>query len=248
MSSNFFYTIIFISINILITVFYLKRSDSKSGCITSIYIGIVIFCINLFVIFSILAFTHTLKESYQVLTSGKTYTATVIDFNTKKVYNSDTEKYQEMNTPTVRFLDENENNIEVQLDFSTSGLAIGDKYKINYNTKAERAITLGFPFIIKIVATFIFCVIFSFLFIGEMLYIFNRKMEGYFSIIKKAGIYFFLPFMLIGFDALLIYALFYGNEAPLIAVGLLVFFILILTLTIYIYLKILFTKGIAGLE
>ncbi len=48
---------------------------------------------------------------------------------------------------------------------------------------------------------------------------------------------------MIGFDALLTYAIFHGNEVPIWVSGLLVFFILMLTLGIWAYLKMIISKG-----
>lgn len=237
--TTYFYA--FIVINIIITFFVLKRSK-KIGCIAFGYIGLVLFIINLFTVFSWLSFYSTIEETYGVLTSGKNYTATVINYTSKEVYNSENRQYRTMYTPIVEFTTFQGDNITRSLDFSTSGLEIGDTYWVNYNTATGKVTTLGFTITIKVVGTFLFCFIFMILFIGEILYLFNLRMDRYFSFLKGAGLYFFLPLIMIGFDALLIYALFYGNAVPLWVSLLLVFFIIMLTLAIMGYFKMMFSK------
>jgi len=217
MSSNLIYITSFILINIFIISLCIKRSKNESpdsleasnGCIAFGYFGSIVFIVNVFTLGTYLSFCNALKDNYEVMTSGKNYTATIIDFTIKKIYDSDSASYYERRIPTVIFVDDKENSIKAQLDFSSS-LEIGDTYKINYNSKNEKVIALGFTLIANLLMTFAFCFIFSFLFIGEMLYIFNRKMEKYFSLMKKVSLFFLFPLVILGFIIALIYFIFYG--------------------------------------
>ncbi|WP_282143349.1 hypothetical protein [Cellulophaga baltica] len=238
------YSTAFILATSIFTILVVKRLGSQSGCITYGYIGLILFSINIFFIFSGSIFISTLKDTFTVLVSGENYTATVSSYSKEEVYDSDEDKYETMYTPTVSFNTKYGQTIERELDFSTTNLELGDTYKINYNKLDDKIITLGFMLFIKLAGTFIFCFIFSFLFIGELLFAFNKNMDTYYSIVKKAGFYFFLPFLMIGFDALLIYGLINGNEVPIWVSLVLVFFIVVLTLAIVGYLKTTYAKGI----
>lgn len=237
------FTISFIVITILMTTLIRKRLGNKSGCISFGYIGLILFSINIFFIFSWVFLATAVKETFLATTSGDNYTATVVSFTTKKTYNSDEERYETMHNPTIRFITKEGRILQRELDFSSSGIEVGDTYQINFNEQNNTVITKGFLMYIKLAASFILCFIFTFLFIGEILYVFKFKMESYYDLIKKVGFHFFIPFLMIGFNILLVYALFYGNEVPLGVSIVLVFFIIVMTLAIVGYLKMIKTKG-----
>ncbi|WP_299105041.1 DUF3592 domain-containing protein [uncultured Winogradskyella sp.] len=236
------YSLSFLAITILMVYFFVKRLG-KAGCMTYGYMGLIIFCINLFTIFS-LFFAYTIsKEVYSVLTSGEKYNAVVISYTTETHYDSDDGSSYTMDTPTVRFTTDTGETIERELDFSTSDVTVGDEYKVNYNAETGSVITLGFTLIMKVVGAFIFSFIFTFLFIGIIMYSFGYEMEGYKNLIAKIGFNFFIPFLMIGFNALLIYGIFYGNEVPVWVTLMLGFFVFMLTLGILGYIKMMFSKG-----
>ena len=68
-------------------------------------------------------------------------------------------------------------------------------------------------------------------------------MEGYKTVVSKIGFVFFIPFLMIGFNALLMYGIFFGNSVPGFVTALLVFFSLALTLATWGYFKTIIVKG-----
>lgn len=232
----------FVIITILLTYFFVKRMDKK-GCVTFAYVGAVIFCINLFAIFSWMFMIGSCRDIYKVISSGRQYTASVISYTTEEHYDSEDHRYYTMHTPTVQFTTASGEMVTQQLKFSTSNIEVGDTYKINYNEANGEVITLGFTMVIKFAGSFIFCFILTFLVAGMIRYVLGWPMERYYALISKIGFNFFLPFLMIGFDALLIYALFYGNEVPGWATALLVFFIVVLSLSVWGYIKMIISKG-----
>lgn len=235
------YIVSFIAVSILMVFFVIKRLG-KSGCMTYGYAGLVIFSINLFTVFSLyFAFTTT-NQVYAVLTSGEKYNAEVISYTTETHYDSDDGSSYTMDTPTVRFTTKQGETIERELDFSTSDITVGDTYNVNYNAETGAVITLGFNLIIKVVGSFLFLFIFTFLFIGVIMYALGYNMEGYKSLVAQIGFKFFIPLLMIGFNALLIYGIFYGNDVPVWVTLMLVFFVVMLTLGIVGYFKMMFAK------
>jgi len=112
--------------------------------------------------------------------------------------------YTTMYTPTVTFKTQKDSVLTKTLSFSTSNLEIGDTYRVNYNTSTGKVITLGFTLVMKFIGSFIFCLIFSFLFLGILLYTFGYSMSGYKTLVSKIGFYFLIPFFMIGFTCLMI--------------------------------------------
>ncbi|RYE00071.1 MAG: hypothetical protein EOP54_01565 [Sphingobacteriales bacterium] len=232
----------FVLISILLTYFFVKRMEAK-GCITFAYVGAVIFCINLFALFSWMFMWTSCRDIYNVVSSGKQYTASVISYTSEEHYDSEDRRYYTMRKPTVQFRTESGAVIRKPLSFSKSSLEVGDTYKVNYNAATGEVITLGFIMIIKFAGSFIFCFILTFLVAGMIRYIIGWPMERYYTLISKIGFNFFVPLLMISFDALLIYALFYGNDIPGWATAILVFFIIVLTLAVWGYIKMIFSKG-----
>lgn len=103
----------------------------------------------------------------------------------------------------------------------------------------------GFPelsseMIIMGVGIFIMWFVVSVAFVGILLYAIGIKMDGFFKLVRNLGSYFFIPLLMIGFEALLIFALINGNDVPMFATVLLIFFILVLGLGIWAYMKMTF--------
>ena len=237
------YTISFLVVTLLMIHFFIKRLSGKKGCMTYGYIGLILFCINVFAIFSWVFMYSSTKDLYAIATSGQQYTATVISFTEEQHYDSEDNRYYTMYQPTVEFTTEAGNVIAKELDFSTSGLEVGDTYKVNYNEANDKVITLGFTLVMKLVGSFIFCFIFTLLLVGVIKFSSGHSMESYKAFASKIGFQFFIPFLMIGFNLLLIYGIFYGNEVPLFVTGLLIFFSVMLALGTLGYLKMIFTKG-----
>lgn len=96
------YSLSFVVLTIFMTYFFVKRLGKK-GCATFGYIGLVIFCINLFTIFSWVFIYSSSKDVYTVTTSGHKYTATVVSFTEEERYDSEDERYYMLYRPTVQF-------------------------------------------------------------------------------------------------------------------------------------------------
>ncbi|MEO6820377.1 MAG: DUF3592 domain-containing protein [Ginsengibacter sp.] len=239
---NPIYSILFIVLTIILTYFIVKRSGRK-GCVTFVYIGLVIFCTNLFTIGSWGMMYSSIKEVFFVVTSGQKYTATVVSFTKKTDYNSKDNRYDTMYQPTVKFTLLSGKVVEKTLEFSESSMKIGDHYKVNYDEASDKTITLGFILIIKLVGVFLFWFILTFLTGGIIKYSLGQQMDNYKALVSKISFYFFIPFLMIGFDCLLIYAIFYGNPAPWFVTALIVFFIVMLSLATWGYIKMIIKKG-----
>jgi len=148
-----------------------------------------------------------------------------------------------MYTPTVIFKTQKDSVLTKTLSFSTSNLEIGDTYRVNYNTNTGKVITLGFTLVMKFIGSFIFCLIFSFLFLGILLYTFGYSMSGYKTLVSKIGFYFLIPFFMIGFTCLMIYGILFGNDVPFWVTLVLIFFSFVLGLATLGYIKMLYIKG-----
>lgn len=229
-------------ISMVLSYFFVKRFG-KSGCMTFGYISLVILSINSLAIGSLFFMYSASYDIYAVLTSGQNYTSTVVSFTSEVHYDSDDGSSYMMYTPTVRFITQNNEEVHRELDFSTSSMQVGDIYKVNYNKASGKVITLGFNLAIKFIGAFIFCFIFSFLCIGIIMYAFNFEMTSYKDLIAKVGLYFFIPFLMIGFNLLLIYGIFYGNTVPAWVTLMLVFFSVMLTLGTLGYFKMMFSAN-----
>ncbi|PKH51639.1 hypothetical protein CXF68_13525 [Tenacibaculum sp. Bg11-29] len=221
---------------------------NSKGCISFGYIGLLILSINAFTIFSWLFMCNSLKDIYTVSVSENKYYAEVVSTTSEEHYNDESGEYQTMYTPTVKFTTNTGSLIHKELNFSTSNKKIGKTYKVHYDETNDTIITLGFTMIIKTVGAFIFCFVFSFLFIGLLFFILNHPMDNYKNLASLIGFYFFVPFLMIGFDSLLIYSIFYGNSVPFFVIILLLFFISILSLAIVGYIKMLLSEGMPKMK
>ncbi len=240
------YSLSFIFITLFIAYLLVKRMNKK-GCGTFLYASVVLFCINLFLIFSWMFFSKTAKEVYNVSMFGEKYTGTVVGF-TKKEYYDSSKRRKKTYKPIVKFTTKTGTLIERELEFSASSVTIGDTYSVNYDEQNDIVITLGFILILKVIGSFIFCFIFTFLFTGVINYVLGNKMEGYYDVASIAGFYFFIPFIMLVFNALLIYAVFYGNEVPTFVTFLLCIFVFMLTLATWGYIKMILSKGVPKMK
>lgn len=77
-------------------------------------------------------------------------------------------------------------------------------------------------------------------FIGIVLYVLGVKMTSFFKLVRNLGTYFFIPFLMISFEALLVFALLKGNDVATGVKMVLLFFILVLGLGIWAYIKMIF--------
>ncbi|RPD98179.1 DUF3592 domain-containing protein [Aureibaculum marinum] len=238
---NLIYFILYLILVVLITYLFLKRLG-KLGCMSIGYIAILIFSITSLTFASWFFMYTSLKDIYLVSTTGKIYQASVVSYTEEERYDSDDNRYYTMYKPTVQFTTESGKVIEKTLDFSTSDLKIGDTYKINYNKSNDSVITLGFTLVMKLVGSFIFFFILTILSIGIVKYALGHNLEKFINFSSKAGVYFFIPFLMIGFNILLIYGIFYGNKVPWYITLLLIFFSVMLALGTWGYFIKVFSK------
>ncbi|WP_157814129.1 hypothetical protein [Olleya sp. Bg11-27] len=224
------YTYGFLALTLLLTFFISKRVG-KTGCIGFGYIALIVGAINMFTVLVFFLISTVIEDLYAI-PFGTNYTAEVIDSVSKSTEDGT------MYSPIVTFTTESGVAVTKVLSFSSGSLE--KSYTVNYNEDTGKLITLGFILALELVATILFGVIFIFSFTGIILYAGGINMSGYLEVIKAVALKFFIPFMMIIFDGLLIYALFYGNEMPIFISGILVFFIFILTLGILGYFKVAF--------
>lgn len=243
MQINPIYFYVSVAISLFMTYLFVKRLKNN-GCFTFGYIVLIIFSVNSFTAFSGVLLVSSITDAYTAMTSGQQYEATVVSFTSEKHHDSENNKSYMMLTPTLQFTTGLGETIEKKLDFSTSQLKIGDKYSVNYNAENDTIITLGFTMVIKLIGAFIFSFIFTFTFIGIVIYVLGYPIKGYLNFISKIGFYFFIPFLMLGFSALLIYGAFYGNEIPKWVTAILIFFSVVLALAAFVYLKFMLTKGV----
>ncbi|QXP61841.1 hypothetical protein [Olleya sp. HaHaR_3_96] len=221
------YTYGFLALTLLLTFFIAKRLG-KTGCIGFGYVALIVGAINLFTVLVFFLISTAIKDLYAI-PFGINYTAEVIDSVSKSTEDGT------MYSPIVAFTTQSGAAVTEELSFSSGSLQ--NSYYINYNEDTGKLIPLGFILALKLAAAILFGVIFIFSFTGIILYAGGINMSGYLEVVKVVGLKFFLPLIMIGFDALLIYALFYGNEMPIFILGILVFFIFMLTLGIWGYIK-----------
>ena len=239
---NAVYIISFLIVNVIITVLFVKRFGDRNGILTYGYVGLITFFVNSFFWASILLFFNSITDIYDAITADENYNATVIQVDSEREYNSDDGTYETMYTPTIRFRRNNMEVISKRLNFSSTSIEVGDTYRVSYIEKTDTVVVKGGFLVLKTLGSFIFCFIFSFIFAGEIRYIFNKEMSSYYDILRKAATYFFIPLIMIGFNIMLIYALFDGKNDGVFVSLILIFFILVLTLSIVGYFKMLITK------
>jgi len=235
-------------VTIFFTIRFLRRIKSK-GCFTFGYIGLSILIINAFTFFSWMFMSDNLQDIYTVALSENKYSAIVTSTTSEEHYYDEIDGSQTMYTPTVKFTTNTGRLIHKELNFATSSNEeIGKTYKVHYDETTDTLITFGFTMIIKTVCAFIFCFIFSFLFTGLLFFILDQPMYSYENLAYLIGFYFFIPFLIIGFDLLLIYSIFHGNSVPYFVTYIVYFFISVLTLGVAIYIKILSSKGMPKMK
>ncbi|WP_169630291.1 hypothetical protein [Flavobacterium sp. ASW18X] len=199
----------------------------------------VLISINLLFLTSWSIFSQSVANTYVVLTSGTTYKALVIGTEYSHTNGDNERRY----APIVEFTTENGERIKRKLNHSESEISVGDTYTINYNEETDMVITMGFTLVITLVGSFIFVLIFSVLFYAQIHLVLGKDVGVLKELLSKVGFNFLIPFLMIAFDALLIYALFYGNRISLFGIIILLFFILILTLAIVGYISNILNKG-----
>lgn len=237
------YPIVFLMITLLFTYLFLKRTG-KTGCISFGYMFLIIFSITIFAVISINFLIKTLQEIYDVVVYGEIYTSKVVSLIQDGLYVHEDGRKEPMYRATVEFITNNNKILKKFLDFTDSNIKIGETYWIHYNQETGKLTSLGFTMAIKVAGAFLLSFVLTFVFTGLLLYALNSDMQAYFNFVRKAGFYVFIPFIMIGFNALLIYGIFYGHKVPAWVTVLLVFFVFGLTLATLGYFKIIFAKDL----
>lgn len=187
-------------------------------------------------------FAKTNKTIY-AYNNGEHHIAKVVDVTSYEKYDKDRKEYTTMYTPIISFTTNNGVAITRSLEFSSSNISVGDTYNIIFTPQNDHIITLGFTLVITFAAAIIFTIVFGTAIVGAILYAIGKNMDNFWRFIQWFGFTIFLPSLMVGFDLLLIYGLFYGNPVPKWVSAILLFFIVILALGILGYIKMIFTKG-----
>jgi len=219
-----------------------KRLERKSGCIGFGYVSLVTFCISGFAIgVTIMLFTYV-GGSLNTLINGDKYAATITDYTSERKEDSDGDM-QTYYTPIFSFTTNEGIEITKSSGYSSTGTPeIGERIEVYYDIKNDKVFQPGAMAIIGTVGMLIMCIVLVFSFVGIIRFAFGYNMAGFWRICQRFGTMFFIPFIMIAFDALLIYALFYKKQ-PFWVELLLGFFILALTFGCWGYIKSVIEKG-----
>lgn len=226
--------------SLLLTRGILKRKELK-GCLIGGYIFLVIFCILLLAgTFSIIGIKG-LIESVQTYINGKPYLSVVYDYSSYESEDDEGNSHT-MYTPHVKFTTKEGYEVTHKLGISSGAPpTMGDTYKVYYDPGN------GDVFVISLTAFFLYAAASVLVFLlllaiaGAVIYVLGFNMNKYYNCVSNFIFYFFIPLVMAGFDALLMYALF--NPQPLWVRALLLVFVIMLTLGLMGYVKMLRAKG-----
>ena len=223
-----------------------QSGKESLGCLGFGYVFLVVSILMVFAIGSAIGVGSSIYKSTQLLLHGQRYPAKVISYTTYESHDSDAGTTTTMFTPTLEFTTASGQLVEHTVSYSSSSKpTIGEFVTVYYDEVTQKGMSFGFGALALFVGALIFMVTLVFVFWGVLLYAMNYDMTNYFHRAKFIGVTFFIPLLMILFDGLLIYALFYGNKVPFFVTALLVFFILVLSLAIWGYIKMIFTHDIA---
>ncbi|MDO5104638.1 hypothetical protein [Capnocytophaga sp.] len=194
---------------------YKSRKKTKIGIRSFLWIFGTMASILGITIVSFVIMTQTSSEVVKGLQS-ETYQAEVIDneidFVKERYKNADGEIIEIeklMYIPVVRFVTTQNDTIVKALDFSVKRLQTS--YPIKYYQKNDEIIGWGFAFLLKVIASSAFSLVFGSLLIGIFIYIFNGNTQKYLNQLITFGKYVLFPSLLIAAELLLIYAYFNGD-------------------------------------
>lgn len=227
-----------------------QRLKGKSGCLFMGYVTTVVFCIGMLslgVTYFLISYTYVKVET---VTLGKSYTAEIVDYTEKEGVDDEGRTYVNY-YPVFKFNTSDGKTItrESAESISYSDLKLGSTETVFYYSAKDRLTTLGATTAIAFCGTLLMAILLVSSFIGIILYALGYNMARFWKIAMGVLFYFFLPFAMIAFDALLIYALLYGNIGGAFWVeALLVFFIIMLTLAIWGYLSMMMKKGLPKMK
>ncbi|MDH6599760.1 hypothetical protein M2306_000454 [Myroides gitamensis] len=208
------------------------------GCLGFGYVFLVVTIVMVFAISITIGMGSSLYKTTQLVVNGQRYEAKVISYSSYESHDADAGTTTTMFTPTVEFTTLSGVLVAHTLSYSSSSQpTIEATVTVYYDETSKDSVSFGFGTFALFFGTLLMMVVLVFALWGILLYAMNYKMEYYLNVIKYIGLTFFIPIVMVLFDGLLIYALFYGNEVPLFVSGILVFFILMLTLGIWGYIK-----------
>ncbi|MGG5507367.1 MULTISPECIES: hypothetical protein [unclassified Myroides] len=219
-----------------------KNGKGNLGCLGFGYVFLVVTILMVLTISVTIGIASSLRKTTKQLMDSERYTAQIVSYSSYESHDAEARTTTTMFTPTVAFFTTSGERVEHTLFYSSSHQpAVGDTVIVYYNELTGDSLTLGFNTYMLFFGTLVTIIVLIFAFWGVLLYGLNYNMDYYLKVVKTVAVNFFIPLVMILFDALLIYAFFYGNEIPLFATGLLVFFIVILTLGIWGYIKMILT-------
>ncbi|MEC4115699.1 DUF3592 domain-containing protein [Myroides phaeus] len=217
----------------------LKQSKGTSlGCIGFGYVFLVVGCITTFALTGLLVLGDTIYDKTRTFTKGDKYEAVYYDYTSYESYDSESGRTSTMYTPIIRFTTAKGQLMEKTLNYSSSSRPIiGNKVTVYFDADRSDIAILSFGIIAMTLGVIFFFSIIIFLFIGVTMYAMGHSMKRYKQIATYVGINMLVPLLMVLFDGLLIYVLFDGEEKPIwvnLVVG---FFALVMTLSIWAYIK-----------
>lgn len=215
------------------------------GCVVAGYTFLVVFIIMVFAVTITMGVGSSIYSTSKLIANGKRYQAEVVSYTSHESFDSDSRTTTTMYTPVVTFTTSSGKLVEHTFSYSSSSRpTVGDYIPVYYDEEINDAVSFGFGGIALFIGSLLMMVIMVFLFLGIVLYALNYDMSWYLGVVKYVGLNFFIPIIMILFDGLLVYGLFYGEEVPWFVSGILVFFILVLTMGIWGYIKMIRTSNI----
>lgn len=242
-----FLFILAIALSIWLTIGVKKRIKGV-GCISFgllffIIVGALQLCVG-----SWAMLVSTTADARNAFFNGQEYTAYVVATDTYVPSEGELTNTETMYAPIVVFVLPSGDSVQKTLDFSTTDVHIGDTHEVLYNPESGELVALDYTALVAIVASLIFTIFMSLVAIVIFLFGTNRSLKGFKNVIKKTVICFIIPCLMIGFEALLIWLLFYHSgewSSELFAVG---GFALALGLFIYFYFKVLIQNGVPNMR
>ncbi len=201
------------------------------GCMTTGYVALVIFCVTILCFAVFFMLFSSVKNDVSSFINGEQYTATVTSYTSedKEDDEGDTQTYY---TSYVTFTTKEGYEVTRPKAFSSTGMPVmGETYTIYYDAKNNTLFVWEAMVVIMFVGMIIMGTILLFAFTGLVLFAFGAKMDGYWKACRNLASL-FIPFIMIAFDALLVYGLLH-KEHPTFVVIILSFFILVLSLAIW---------------
>ncbi|MCL5246818.1 hypothetical protein M4I21_13415 [Cellulophaga sp. 20_2_10] len=241
-------TIIVLVFSLFMAFHFVKRAN-KPGCLSFFTTIVLMLVLNICLLFSLLIVYSSAKEMSQITLLNKKYTATVISY-TSDAEDDSSGNFNVVYKPLVQFKTSTGNIIEKELSFQKSRIKIGDTYTVYYDVKNDEELKFPIGLIATTIGNLLFCSLLIFIFIGVLKYALGYRMKGYYSKVKRKELAFkiIVPALLIGFNLMLIYGIFFGNPVPRFITAILVFFVIGLALGTWGYFRMISVKGMPKME